>query len=315
MENTNPMKMMKPLCDQYTISFINSTTYKEINYSCSWTSILLACPTTVLNLLLIMALGTSRDRRKPCNILLLNLAITDVLSGVINMPGFFVIFRYIAEERSPCFLIKLFHLCFLFASSESFLLVACIAVERYISIFYPFFHASKLSLRNVAVCIGISWALSISELAPIIVGLESTYINAYILTMIGLGMILNFFCYLRILLRARAVRLQIQNEATRFGQSHFSSTDKRYIYLGLLIIISLVLCFTPLVVTNMFGAFGYKEEVYQHVFCWKWTLILVNSFINPFITLSFCPSIRRKVWKILRCQFFCKEANEDRYQK
>ena len=304
---------MSPTCIHYDIFLQNITLSKTTIYSCAWTNIVLVFPTTVFNLLLIIVLATSRDKTQPCTVLLLNLAITDLIAGLVHMPLYYIIFRYKAEDKDPCDYAKFVIPFSLAVSAASFAIVTLIAMERYTKIFHPFYYLSKLSLRNVAVCIALSWAMSFIALPPLFAGIYSVVINGLIGTSIIIVVSLNLFCYLRILLRARKVNMQIRNEATRFGQATINSTSRRYIYIGGLIIVSMVICFSPMVVDKFSQVFGGKKDSdtknkYGNFVCWKWTLILLNSFINPVITFSFCPDVRRSVLKILTFRALCKYA-------
>ena len=294
-------------CSQYDISLQNSSYI--IASSCSWANILLACPTTVSNVLLIMALATSRDRSKPCTILLLNLAITDLITGIFSMPLFFIFFRYTAEHKSVCYYAKAVVPFALANANDAFFIVALIAMERYIKVFHPFFHSSKLSSRNVAVCISVSWVVSILVIVPLITGAAGSKYDGYVGFILVLVMFLNIVAYLRILSRARKVKLQIQNEAARFGHTSFNPTDKRYMIIGGLVLVSGIICFMPLAVGNFLWILGFKNENLRKLRCWEWNLLMANSLINPFITCSFWPDIRRKIHRVLTCRVFCNETN------
>ena len=293
---------MKINCSQYDIFPVSSFTFKAINYSCSWTNILMACPTTVLNILLIIALATSRDRTKPCNILLLNLAVTDLLTGLISMPVFFTIFRFIAESRGSCLLIKISTPFFMFMAYESLTTVALVALERYISIFHPFFHTSKFTFRNITACLGTSWTVSMLLVVPLLFGIRSTNLNWCYVVFAFLTISPTIFCYLRILMRARKVRVQIRVEEARFGHATLNSTDKRYITIGVLIVLSMIICYVPELVTSALRFFESTTEASDNARCWEWTLPMANSFMNPIITCSFCPAIRRNILKVLTCR-------------
>ena len=191
---------------------------------------------------------------------------------------------------------------------QSFLIVTMIAVERYISIFHPFFHSSKLSSRNVTICVCTSWTISILLVIPLLVGVNSSIVYLCMGGSAILGIMVNQYCYLRILLQARKVRLQIQSEAARLGGRNINAADKRYIYLGILIVVSMVLCFSLEVTGSILWVIGFKRDTLNKLSCWRWTLVAFNSFINPFITCSFCPDVREKVLEILTCRVCCKRT-------
>ena len=300
---------MKQACMQYSRDFINDTASEAINYSCSWTNIVLASPTTILNLSLIIVLATSRDRKKACNILLMNLAITDLIVGFVNMPLFFIAYRFIAQRKDPCLFVEILTPFLVAVICESFLVVTLIAIERYVSIFHPFLHSSMLSSRNVTICIVTTWTISISLVIPLFLRANSSILFASMGGTVIIGILVNLYCYLRILLQARKVRLQIQSEAARLGGRNINAADKRYIYLGILIVVSMVLCFSLEVTGSILWFLGYRRGTLNKLRCWEWSLVAFNSFINPFITCSFCPDIRKKVLKILTCRVCCQKTN------
>ena len=270
----------------------------------------MACPTTVLNLLLIIALASSRDRTKPCNILLLNLAVTDLLTGLITMPLFFTVFRFIAESKGSCFLIKILTPFSMLLGYESLTTVALVALERYISIFHPFFHTAKFTSRNITACLGTSWTVSMLLVVPLLFGIRSTNLNWCYVVFAFLTISPTIFCYFRILMRARKVRVQIRVEEGRFGHATINSTDKRYITIGVLIVLTMIICYIPGLVTNSLRFYGFRTDAFESARCWEWTFLMANSFMNPIITYSFCPAIRREILKILTCRGLCSDENQ-----
>ena len=199
--------------------------------------------------------------------------------------------------------------CFVAASFESFVIVTLIAVERYIYIFHPFMYTSKLSRRNVAAGVIISWIVSILVIIPLLVGEEATKLNGLFVAF-GISVAsINVYCYLRILHKARKTRLQIRNETARFGGTSISTADRRVLLIGGLIVLSMFTCFAIVASTALLRLLGYKMEGATDLRCWNWTFIMANSLVNPIITCTFCPSIRRRILKILACNAIFKETN------
>ena len=289
-----------------SLEFQRNTTF----YLCSWTNIILTSPTIVLNMSLIFALVTSRDRTSPCNMLLLNLAGTDLLTGIVCMPVSFFFSHFVAEHQNQCDYSQ-----FLFSFSITLVMASLntatlISIERYVKIFYPFHYASRISLRSVAVSIVISWVMSISFAIPLLAGANFLKIYVYIAIYTVMAIALNLFCYTRMLLRVRKVRLQIQNEAARFSEGNINQMTKRYIYIGGLVILSMLICLSPLAIMRVLAMIGFRKKALRENSCVGFTLVLANSVINPIITCSFCPNVRRKVLKIVTCKFSCKDRNE-----
>ena len=289
----------------------SSASFKVANQTCSWMSLFLACPTVLLNIAMIVAFMTSRNRLQPCQMLLVNLAVTDLLTGIFNMPAFFVIFRFVAEMKDPCRLLEPCMAVLIILGCVSFITIAFIAFERYLSVFHPYSHASKLSARNVAICVTIVWIVPILLITLSVTGLFRQVISTFIAAILVTGTSFNFYSYLRILLQARKIRLQIHSEAARLGQTDTGVTDKRYIFIGGLIIISMLTCFAPLGVNIILRSTGFKTNAMEDMRCFEWTLAMANSLVNPIITCIFCPPIRAKVLRIMTCNSCNKVRQQD----
>lgn len=262
-------------------------------------NILLAFPTTLTNILLIIAYAATRDQTKACTVLLINLAATDILGGLVTMPGNFAIFRHIALGKDPCVFAKFLLPVSFCLGGTSLTTVTLIAIERYISVFHPFYHASGLSQTKLATSLVFSWLLPVAVIIPALTGLRSALFNGSIAASLVILIAVNFCCYLRIFCRARKVRLQIQHEADRFGVQSISQTEKRYIAVGGMILVSMLACFTPFATINMLRTVGHEDSAMDHTRCLGWTLIVGNSLFNPLITFMFVPPIRKKIVKLL----------------
>ena len=297
-------------CSHYGIRLKNETVFQDINETCSWINLILAVPTALVNASLIIALLMSSDRTKPCQLLLLNLAATDFLAGFANMPIQFVVFRFISLNKDPCNFANVTTPVGYVLGIASFITVSMIAVERYISIFHPFFHLSKLSSEKTAISVVILWVVSISVVIPSAASADDTILYSCVIFLVVVGTVVNIYCYFRILLRARKVRRQIQSEAARFGQQQSSERDKSLLRVGSLIVISMTICYTPIATNSLANLAGLKSEGIDYALCWAWTLAMVNSLINPIITCSFSPPIRRKIAKMWTCKLEYRVTEE-----
>lgn len=293
--------IMNLSCSSYGITLQNTSSYIVVNQSCSWMSILLAFPTTFANLVLLIAFATSAERKKSCSMLLMNLAITDLLAGVVVMPGHSMIFRYIANGKSPCNFAN-FSLPVAFSlGGTSLFTVALIAVDRYISIFHPFYYQSELSRTKVALGIILSWIVPIIMIMPLVFNWHITHINGSIAASTIFAICVNFYCYVRIFLRARKVRLQIQAETRRFGEGSTNQAEKRFIFVGVVILLSVLICYTPLGAMNFARGITQRNSILDHMRCVEWVFLNSNSLVNPLITGIFVPPIRNRILKLLRC--------------
>ena len=301
---------MSLTCSHYGIVLNDDPAYKTINAICSWLNLLLAIPTTLVNSSLIIALLTSSDRTKPCQMLILNLAVTDCLAGFANMPIQFVVFRFISQHRDPCDFANVTTPFGYILGIASFVTVTLIAVERYISIFHPFYHLSNLTSKKTGISILILWFVSVCVVIPSIVRSMDIFLYGFSTFLIAVGTSLNVYTYVRILLRARKVRMQIQTEAVRFGRQHRSERDKSLLRVGGLIVVSMSICYAPIASYSLLKTFGITAQSMDYAICWAWTLTMANSLINPIITSIFSPPVRRKIWKLWRCKLEYRVTEE-----
>ena len=294
---------MATSCSHYGIVVKDSHSFKLMNSVCSWLNILLAVPTSAMNMSLIIVLVSSKEWSKPCFLLLLNLAITDFLAGFVNMPVQFIVFRYIGQGKDPCKFADFTTPIGYILGFASILMITLIASERYVSVFYPFFHMARLHPRNILAAILIVWVLSISFLIPSVSVGEDTFLNASVPTIAIVCSLINFYCYARILLRARKVRLQINTEAARLGQENVRERKEKNLFsIGFLIVISITICYTPVGIVSAFSLIDYGESISQGMLCWGWTLAMASSFINPVISCTFNAAIRKRLFRMLTCR-------------
>ena len=288
----------------------NSSSFRQISQACSWMNFTFTLPSVVVNVALIIAFATSRERKSPCIVLLTNVTVIDLLNGFVNMPAFFFIYRKFGEGRSPCYFVIYAVPMFIILNAASFATVTLISIERYVSVFHPYFYRSKLSLQNTAICVGLTWLFAFLVNLPFMLHAQSGVVQGFLSFVVIAGIAVNMFCYFRIILKARKLQFQIHNIAARLGHGNLSLTDKRYIFVGGLIILSMVICFLPLFVDNLSLSIDPKNGNFEDTRCLGWTLAMANSLINPMITCSFCPIVRRSVLKILTFRIFCRKTDQ-----
>lgn len=291
---------MATSCSHYGLVVKDAQSFKIMNLACSWLNIILSLPTAVMNLSLIVVLVCSNEWSKPCYLLLLNLAITDFLAGFVNMPVQFIVFRYIGQGKDPCTFANFTTPVGYILGIASILMITMVAAERYASVFYPFFHMARLRPLNIVAAVAVVWVLSISSLIPSMSVQEDAFLNAAVPLIASACSLLNFYCYIRILLRARKVRLQINTEAARLGQDNARARKEKSLFsVGFLIVISITICYTPVGITSFLAVTGLGKNTAEYMLCWGWTLAMASSFINPVISCIFNAVIRKRLYRML----------------
>ena len=287
---------MNVTCNDFGEKLLNTASYIENIQVCAGSTLALAIPTTLLNLALIIVILSSNERTEPCQMLVLNLAFTDFAAGLYCMPALFVRYFFIATLKNPClFDNKLFEAGFVFAFASLFLVTA-ISIERYIHIFNPY--NSYVTSRATAIGIVCIWVLSIVWLTTywwIKLQFLWRWVNSFIFVASAAVIV---FCYIKILVRARKIRRQVQTEAERYGQRGITGKERNLLLVGGFIIISLFSCYTFHFVTVVLKLVGIKSTIFKYTECWGMMLLLLNSLFNPMISCIFNRSIRQRVFKL-----------------
>ncbi|XP_049584320.1 trace amine-associated receptor 13c-like [Syngnathus scovelli] len=126
-----------------------------------WTLVLYSvCTLTVLlNLLVITSIGHFRRLRTPTNLLLLSLAVSDLLVGLLVWPGEI----YLAKS---CWalgdvLCSLYNLVSFTVTSASVGHVVLVSAERYVAICRPLRYNLTVTVKRIQLCVCVCWFCSL----------------------------------------------------------------------------------------------------------------------------------------------------------
>ena len=297
---------MELICNGLGLAITNKSSYIANNYACAAFNLTFAIPTILLNVALIFAVLKSDERKEPCQILILNLAFTDVSTGIFSMPSQFTEFFYVANLKDPCSFADITMALRYFLGIASFFTITAIAMERYIFVFNPYLHTNRLTTRLLAVVVMAIWLLSTAIVVVFFfVGYSMTlYVINIFFGLLSFAVII--FCYSKIFIRARSIRRKIEAEAERYGHHRMSEKDKNLLFLGGLIIISFFVCYLPFFARMSFEIFAVTSHVLDYTLCWEWFFAMLNSLINPAISCAFNPVAKGRVINILHCGCNCR---------
>ncbi|XP_047457293.1 trace amine-associated receptor 13c-like [Mugil cephalus] len=275
--------------------------------------------TVVLNLLVIISVSHFRRLHTPTNILLLSLAVSDFLVGLLLMPGEII-------RNTACWFLG-DHLCALYnymsfiVTSASVGNMVLISVDRYAAICVPMHYSSRVTERRVKFCVCLCWLCSVFFSSFIVKddlnqpGLnnscygECVIVVSYISGIVDL--VLSFVIpvtviivlYMRVFVvavsQARAMRSHVT--AITLQVSLTLTTRKSELKaartLGVLIVVFLI-CFCPyycvaLADENSLNSSSAALVLYLFYF---------NSCLNPLIYALFYPWFRKAIKLIVTLQ-------------
>ncbi|XP_047227502.1 trace amine-associated receptor 13c-like [Girardinichthys multiradiatus] len=275
--------------------------------------------TVFLNLLIIISISQFRKLHTTTNILLLSLAVSDFLVGLLLMPGEIL-------RSTTCWFLgdvicSLYYYLVCQIVSGSIGNVVLISVDRYVAICHPLHYATRITLGRVKCCICLCWLgagfCSIFYLKDDLIqpGRGNSCFGECMLLMSYLtgttDLILNFICPLSIIIllymrvfvvavsQARAMRSHITaftlhcsvNLATKRSELKAART------LGVLIVLHLA-CYCPYYIYSLVETYV-TSTAYASFLIF---LFYFNSCLNPVIYALFYPWFRKATKVIVTLQ-------------
>jgi hypothetical protein len=254
----------------------------------------LAIFTVITNALFISTYHSNRILQNTSNMLLVVLAVSDILVGVLAEP--MAIIRAIMEISGThnCTLFNISRLVIIFCSGLSFLTIIVITHDRYIAIYYPLRYPLLFSKRNVKiVLIGCGILLIGLLVCRVMLPLETFYLIICGLTFYTI--LSALVVYSKILIAARRQKLQIENRvgSSQFYRPAISLHEIKTTQVMVYVLGAMILCYFPGTCFWIYSAFhGYTLESLYTVVPYLEIALFLNSAINPVTYLLRSRSIR-----------------------
>ncbi|KAM9710571.1 trace amine-associated receptor 13c-like [Menidia menidia] len=275
--------------------------------------------TVILNLLVIISISHYRQLHTPTNILLLSLAVSDCLVGLLLLPA------EIMKNTGCLFINDL--ACFILTYT-SFIVTSAsvgdmvlISIDRYVAICQPLHYQTRVTEKRVKVCVCLCWLCSVLYNILLIkddltqLGKHNSCYGEcilYIDDIIGtLDLFLTFILpvtvitvlYLKVFVvavsQARAMRSHVGAAKVQLSVTIQSrkSELKAARTLGVLII-AFLMCFCPYYCASLVGSDLFNSYFVSFVN----DLFYLNSCLNPLIYTLFYPWFRKAVKLTLSLQ-------------
>nr|XP_057937989.1 trace amine-associated receptor 13c-like [Doryrhamphus excisus] len=267
--------------------------------------------TVVLNLLVIISISHFRQLHTPTNVLLLSLAVSDFLVGLLVWPGG-IYMRISCWTLGDIFCSAWFSITVILTCASVGNMVL-ISADRYVAICDPLHYNTKVTVKRVQLCVCLCWFFSLllcgiilkdglthpgkanSCYGECVIGIdfEGGIVDLVMVFILPFSIIVTL--YMRVFVvavsQARAMRSHVTSVKLQHPVSVRAKTSelKAARTLGVLVLVFIV-CLSPIYIVsfagdNQMSAFA-KNAIYLYYF---------NSCLNPLIYVLFYPWFRRAV--------------------
>ncbi|KAM3842671.1 trace amine-associated receptor 13c-like [Diretmus argenteus] len=281
--------------------------------------------TVSLNMLVIISISHFRDLHTPTNFLLLSLAVSDFLVGLLMMPGEILVIGecwYLGNIMCAFYV----YVSFIITSSSVGNMVL-ISVDRYVAICDPLRYPTSITPTRVKICVILCWVCCVSYSSLILKDSLKQYNSCdgecvilinYITGSVDL--VVSFIgpvtviivLYSRVFVvavsQARAMRSHIVT--VTHGRSVTVTVKKSEMKaartLGIVIVVFLV-CYCPYYLPSLAGQDTSSEASYLS---FVFLLLYCNSLLNPVIYAFFYPWFRKAIKLIVTLNILQSDSSE-----
>ena len=255
------------------------------------------------NSLVLAAILSAPSLRSPAILLLCNLALSDLLVGLVIQPLFIAhSFNLTTRLLTSIWLIMSYSAC-----GISLCTMTAIAVDRFLALHYHLRYSTMVTSFRIKTILTALWLKSVIFSGIYFWSVRIFFL--YITIFVCLCLIISVFCYVRIfkIVRHQQKKIHCQHQAVNLPQGSTISNLlqlKKSAINSFLFFIVMVLFYTP-VSTYLSLIYATKDGSHRG---WNVaiTLVFINSSVNPFLYCWRMGDLRAAVMKTAR-KLFCRK--------
>lgn len=260
--------------------------------------------TSLLNLLVIMAVKTRRRLQNTSNIAMACLATTDLMVGIIVQPlvvATSISFLQKKTSRGFCALQTVTWDLGRFVCRASILHLALMSGERYFAIKYAYSYSTVVTKTRMMLASGMAWILTMILQIPV-------FVDNSLFTQMSLP-VLFAFTFLIIFLQFALYRITRRHEIQIIAHQVTPEArgklrkEQKALKITRLVMLAVLICYLPLSIARILfffvpdGKFSPDEGLIM--FYLTFSLGIVNSLINPIIYTVRIQQFRRAFVELL----------------
>ncbi|XP_045569380.1 trace amine-associated receptor 13c-like [Salmo salar] len=267
---------------------------------------LISAVTVFLNILVIISISHFKQLHTPTNLLILSLAVSDLLVGLIVIPVVTVAVMESCWGFGDYFCAFQFYISFL-CTSLSLGNLVLISIDRYVAVCDPLLYHSKITITRMMCCISITWCSSIIYDAAVVKNVVNVQVPSRCLTVclivegsiwvniIGLvitmvvpcSIIITLYMKIFVVARSQARKVFSKEAASVSGVKTLQAnkSERKAAKTLSIVVFNYLICWIPTLFINFFFSFLIDNFLSYFIIF----LPLVNSLINPIIYVFFYP--------------------------
>ena len=257
----------------------------------------------MVNIIIIHAIRKTSSLPKTLKTLLLSLAVSDVGVGLMVQPFYITLLvKWLQQNNPGCNIYMAFVSISWSLSQASFWGVVAVSVDRFLAIHLHLRYQELVTHKRVIAVVISIWLLSVF-LSLMVLWAQRVVI--YVVSILGaFGLVVTTMVYIRIYLAVRRHRNQIQvlqvQQAAQPGEfENVASIIKSAVGIFYVYLVFLV-CYLPSVISMAaFQIYG-PSVALKKFMLFSWTLMFLNSSLNPLIYCLKMTHIRHVFINILR---------------
>ena len=265
-------------------------------------NIFLSYTAVVMNIITIHVIRKTRLLPTALKTLLLSLAVSDVGVGLFVQPLYIsLLVKWLHHTIPSCTVYKLFFMIMSFFSLASFFGVVLVSLDRFLAIHLHLRYQELVTHTRVVAVVILVWVVSaILSLITVWYPSESS------LTVFSVGslcLLLTTIIFFRIFVVLRhhqnQIQAQLQHRAPNGDAANFASLTKSAVGIFYVYVMFLA-CYVPRGCSLVASVISESNTAVKGFLLYSWTLVFLNSSLNPVIYCWKMRHIRNVVMDILR---------------
>ena len=255
------------------------------------------------NSLILAAILSTPSLRSPAILLLCNLAVSDLLVGLVIQPLFIVS----VFHSTRLLLTGIWFILSNSACGISLCTLTAIVVDRFLALHYHLRYSTIVTSFRIKTFLTALWLMNFIFSGTVYFWSLRIF-SLYLTIFVCLCLIISIFCYVRIfkIVRHQQKKIQCQHQAVNLPQgstiSNLLQLEKSAIN-SFLFFIVMVLFYIPV---STYLSLFITKNTWQSGWRVATTLVYINSSVNPFLYCWRIGDLRAAVLKTAR-KLFCKK--------